>query len=214
MEKQTIRYLIGGIVLIIFHIIGAIGLRSPDFSDYMASLTWFHILVSAACIFLTQKRFPDGQVLRVLIVFVAGYLIEVIGTNTGYPFGAYNYGTNLGVKLFNTPIILGVNWVILSYGASNIVSQLYIRVWIKALFGGILMVIFDFMLEPFAIYFKLWEWQTVDGLPPVQNYIFWFVFGFIFCYLLSYSRKQVINPVAQLGFIIYLFFVGSFIPQL
>ena len=40
-------------------------------------------------------------------------LTEAIGVNTGLLFGTYEYGANLGFKIFGVPLIIGVNWTVL-----------------------------------------------------------------------------------------------------
>ena len=44
-----------------------------------------------------------------LITFVISMFFEIIGVATGLPFGSYSYGSNLGWKVFNVPIAIGMN---------------------------------------------------------------------------------------------------------
>jgi putative membrane protein len=48
------------------------------------------------------------------LIAVAGFFIEAIGVNTGLIFGNYVYKTTLGWKFLETPLIIGVNWILLT----------------------------------------------------------------------------------------------------
>jgi putative membrane protein len=50
-----------------------------------------------------------------------------------------------------------------------------------ALAIALLMVIFDFFMEPAAMRLGYWSWR--DGVVPLQNYLAWFVLGYVFSYI-------------------------------
>ena len=47
------------------------------------------------------------------IIFTCGFVEEAIGTNNGVIFGEYTYTSVSGFGLFNTPPLIGANWLIL-----------------------------------------------------------------------------------------------------
>lgn len=127
------------------------------------------------------------------ITFVATLVIEMIGTATGVIFGSYTYGKVLSLQIFNTPLIIGFNWLILIVCCCEIARALfnYMEVfksqsnWVKYIITSIISVslitFFDFIMEPIAVYFGYWNWGSKDiYLIPLQNYVAWFVIGFIF----------------------------------
>jgi putative membrane protein len=46
--------------------------------------------------------------------------LEVVGVKTGLIFGEYKYGSTLGIKLFEVPLIIGFNWVFVILGSISI----------------------------------------------------------------------------------------------
>jgi putative membrane protein len=139
------------------------------------------------------------------VILIAGFLVEVVGVSTGIIFGGYSYTNVLGFQLFNTPIILGFNWAMLVYMAYVIVDKLKINEWQKVVLSAVILVIYDLVLEPFAIFYGLWKWDAIN--PPVQNYIAWFVISILFMFLVRSSKIKITNPVAIPLFLIqFLFF--------
>jgi bisanhydrobacterioruberin hydratase len=135
-------------------------------------------------------------------VGILGYLIEVAGVNTGLIFGAYQYGRVLGFKLWNTPLSIGVNWVLLVY-TSSICTNYFLKNttphYIKSLIAAALMVALDILIEPVAIATDMWRWN--DIAVPFQNYIGWFISAFLLHLIISHFTLGVKNKVAVTVFI-------------
>ncbi len=111
--------------------------------------------------------------LFLLGTFVWGYGAEVMGVNIGFPFGNYSYGPVLGPKLWNTPLMIGVNWILVTYACgtttNNLIPALH---WaFKGFLTSLLMVGLDALIEPVAISFNFWSWE--GGSPPLSNYLGW-----------------------------------------
>jgi putative membrane protein len=66
------------------------------------------------------------------------------------------------------------------------------------------MVVYDIVLEPFAIKFDMWSWEAVA--PPIQNYLAWFVIAFLLFFLVWRSRLKFTNPMALPMYIIHVAF--------
>jgi putative membrane protein len=81
-----------------------------------------------------------------------------------------------------------------------------------SLLAAILMVLLDYFLEPFAIKYGLWIWNS--GEVPLQNYIAWLVAGFFLQYLfirgVKFSPNKLSLPVylIQLAFFVTLFLIN------
>lgn len=179
---------------------GVIMMKFVDRS-YVFYTPWVIFLIFIILIF---KTFPEKNWKFLFILFLIGFLgffIEVLGVETQIIFGTYYYGDVLGIKLFNVPLILGINWIIVAWGAlslayhvlknlgfefSSITSKLFL-VFISAVFA----VIFDIVLEPVAIDLGFWYWN--EDTVPLQNYIAWFLITFFFNILIIFSAKNEFN---------------------
>lgn len=117
------------------------------------------------------------------VVFVMAIGIEIIGVKTGHIFGVYEYNQLLWPEIGGVPLAIGFSWINLLLSAASISYgikrfELTKKPWIMALLIGMLMVIFDVVLEPAAIRLDYWSWSGGD--VPVQNYLAWFILGFLF----------------------------------
>jgi putative membrane protein len=111
-------------------------------------------------------------------ICIAGITAEWIGVHTGYLFGSYTYGENLGPKLDGIPFLIGVNWALLSFCSGCVSSNLPIPVIARILFGALVLVGLDFFMEGLAPVLDFWTFQ--GGMPGPWNYICWFVLAVLF----------------------------------
>lgn len=107
-----------------------------------------------------------------ILVFALGFVVEFVGVRYGIIFGQYSYGSTLGPKLFNVPIIIGLNWLLVMYCIASLTDSLKIPTIMKIITGSLLAVAVDWLIEPVAMHFDFWTWK--DGVVPVQNYMGWF----------------------------------------
>lgn len=123
--------------------------------------------------------FPPRRAAAVFIwsaVFLLGMAVEIVGVRTGQPFGDYHYGNNLGIKAFGVPLLIGVNWVILTFITSVISHSLLKNRWLRILLAALMMVFLDLFIEPTAPLFDFWHWEA--GAAPLQNFVAWFAVAF------------------------------------
>lgn len=137
-----------------------------------------------------------------VFLFIGGFVVELIGTQTGYLFGNYHYGKTLGYKLFGVPLIIGINWMVQIYIAGNILEQFKLNPVIKGILASLLLVILDFFIEPAAIKFDYWQWQ--NNQIPATNYISWFIISFLFLSLFFKIGYRHYNPVSGVLYIVQL----------
>lgn len=101
--------------------VGLAGMLLPFSREIFITITPLNLIFAA--LFLFYGRWPARRVLLTgLAVFVASFLVEAAGVNTGKIFGYYSYGSALGPKLWNTPVIIGLNWFVLIY-CTNVISR-------------------------------------------------------------------------------------------
>ena len=159
-------------VLLIFHAVGFWGLVFSGNPGYYQNLTPMNLMLTSFLLFLNHRNFDKYFWLFVAVTFTAGFLAEVLGVHTGLLFGNYAYGQALGFKLWEVPLIIGLNWVMLVYS-----SGILVRTWsqnpvICALIATVFMVSLDYFIEPVAMQFDFWSWQ--QNQVPVLNYAGWF----------------------------------------
>ena len=111
-----------------------------------------------------------------VIAFVVGMGVEIIGVRTGQIFGIYDYGANLGPKLMAVPYIIGIYWAVLVVITSFIARSITQSWLLASAFGAGLMVFLDIFIEMMAPRFDFWEFAIHP--VPIQNYVSWFVIAF------------------------------------
>lgn len=188
--------------LVIFHVIGIAGYLF--FGTQMFVLAWLNLLVSFFLLILPYgKAFFFSNWPVFLLTFLLGIIIEIVGVHTGFPFGTYHYGNSLGIKFLSVPIVIGLNWTMLSFAVTSLWMKFPSK-WLATFAGAVTLTLLDLLMEPLAPQFDFWVFS--EGLPPIRNFVSWFIFSFVLCFL---WRRTVINyNRIALFFIIvqYLFF--------
>ncbi len=118
---------------------------------------------------------------------------ELLGTSTGFPFGAYHYLSGLGYKISGlVPFTIPLSWFYLGFSSYLIarvgLNKLNISNWLKDLgaivFGSLLLTSWDFVLDPAMSQTSVpfWQWDQPGEFfgMPYQNFIGWFGTGVVF----------------------------------
>jgi uncharacterized membrane protein/1-acyl-sn-glycerol-3-phosphate acyltransferase len=134
---------------------------------------------------------------KTLIFFAAATTIslsmELIGTSTGFPFGAYSYTAFLGFKIAgHVPYSIPLSWfymgftsLILASIIINRVAQRHHTAWSLVL-GAYFLTVWDLALDPamasqnLPIHFWIWHNTGPYFGMPIQNLVGWSVTGLIF----------------------------------
>jgi len=176
------------VILFILHLVGVVGLSS-DYQDLFLRLTPLNLLLSFGLFIWANNDFSIQFYKVMIILYSLGFLVEVIGVSTGVLFGEYTYGVTLGFKFLETPLMIGVNWILLSL-ASFGVSSFFLKKQLHIiLLSSSLMVLMDVLIEPIAISLDFWTWALVD--IPLQNYLMWFFVSLIMNALISFNRLKI-----------------------
>ncbi len=198
-----------GWLLLIVYTVGVVGFCLPQTARLMQKLVWVNLLFTLVILLTYHKKWSKEFVFTSLLIAFTGFLIEVIGVKTGYIFGYYQYGYSLGFMLWDTPLMMMVNWLITAYITRQIAEMIAKDTFLVSVLAAILMVLLDFFLEPFAINHGLWQWNS--GRVPLHNYVGWFVSGIIIQYLFI---KAIKFPPNKLSLPIYLIQLAFFISLL
>lgn len=180
--------------LVLFYAIGVTAIYVPFTADFFISLTPFALIMSFGLLMIFHEKFDFKTISIFSLIFAAGYLVEVFGVNTGLIFGNYKYGEALGIKLLETPLIMGLNWILMIYLTASVLEKYQIPVWIKILGSSAIMVSYDLVLEQVAPKMNMWSWQ--NNSIPMQNYIAWFGIAVIFHGLLKISKIEIKNKLS------------------
>ena len=118
---------------------------------------------------------------------------ELIGTNTGFPFGHYHYLSGLGYKVAGlVPFTIPLSWFYLGFSAYVIarvsLAALAIPNWFKyplaIAIGALLLTSWDFVLDPAMSQTDLpfWYWEQPGAFfgMPYQNLAGWLGTGILF----------------------------------
>lgn len=189
------RTVICSFIIILFHLVGLYGFLTPELSKLFIDLVPFHLLLMLLLLIFSIKEWSSHILLFAGIIFTAGFLIELIGVNTDAIFGSYTYGKALGIKLWQTPLLIGINWLILVYCTGIFLEQFKIKNrFIFSLLGALILLSLDILIEPVAMRFDYWTWD--GSVIPVQNYLAWFLFSGLMLWIFSSMSFNKQNKAA------------------
>ena len=190
--------------LMIIYIVGAVGFVLPELKAEFLPLSGVILYLSALVMLISSRNKMDFLVFMA-IAFVVGFGAEAIGVNTGYLFGDYSYGTNLGPKLLGVSLVIGINWGVLALGSASLVQRFVNSLGLKIILSSLLMLGVDLLMEPVAIKSGFWSWGGYD--VPLYNYVCWFLVALFLQWVLFKLRKAETNKVYEtLLILIVLFF--------
>lgn len=193
------KYNICSLIIILFHAVGLYGFLNPELQSLFIKLVPFHLLLMFLLMAISGYDGSKNILLFSFVVYSLGFLVEVLGTRSGLLFGSYSYGDTLGVKLWQTPLLIGINWLILIYATGILLNGFISNKYLLALLGAVILVIVDFLIEPVAVMYDYWSWA--GDVIPVRNYVGWFGVSFIlFLFFANMSFKKR-NPSAIILFL-------------
>ena len=190
--------------MFVFYTIGIVGVSITEFRSHVIVLTPLNLLLTAFLLIWGLGVFNSKLLYATGTAFIIGYLLEVIGVASGVLFGEYQYGKTLGWKLFDVPLIIGVNWLILSFSSLGIIGRFISNSFLKVVVASVLMVILDVLIEPVAISLDFWTWTEVD--VPLQNYIMWFFSAILINTVVSVFLREINFRTSLVVFLAQVYF--------
>jgi putative membrane protein len=193
-EKNKIQ--IAVLVIIIFHLVGLIGLCAQSLRPQFLQLVPYHLLLMLVVVVLSHQNADIRLLLFALCLLILGYSAEWLGVNKHLLFGDYQYGQTLGFKLSGIPLIIGVNWFLLIYSAGVLMQRSRVKsLFLRVIAGALLLVLLDLLIEPVAIRFDYWHWT--NGSIPLSNYLCWFfvsAFMLILFERFQFKKQSIVAP--------------------
>lgn len=193
--KRLLTVKVARIIIVLWYLVGIAGFAIHPLRPLFQLLTPFGMFAAAALL----VYFHEPRNLKSWIIFsgivLAGFVVELIGVNTHRLFGNYEYGTALGFKLWNTPPIIGFNWLVLIYCIASLSRNIRDN-WYFPVIGATAMLVFDWIMEPVATATGMWIWA--DGTIPFKNYTDWFLIsGFLFL-IIRILKLELNNRIAAI----------------
>ena len=192
---------------------GVFGILVIDFDLFLSlspiSLIFTFLIVVCSNIEVSYKSFAT-----IIIIFFLSIISEIIGVNYGLLFGSYYYGENLGYSIYGVPLVIGLNWVVLTVSSGNIASYLFENKYLSIFIGSLLMLILDVIMEQVSGNIDFWYFND-DNL--IFNYITWFILGACNQYFyqsLNYTKNLVISVNVYLSFIVFFLILFTYLKFL
>jgi len=180
--------LISVFIIWLFHICGLLGIIYGN-REWFIAFTPINLFVSFALLFINQVELERKNLLAGLAIFLIGMISEILGVQYGLIFGDYIYLNNLGFKILGVPIMIGINWIILTYITGSFSNYIFNANKKAAIvFGAVLMVVLDLLIEPVAPELGFWAFDSI--FAPLQNYIGWFIIGLLVQVIFHYSTDK------------------------
>jgi putative membrane protein len=168
------------------HVVGLIGISFPVSRDFFLSLSPLNLLLSFGLVLSLHRVWTPFFAGLLVFYLLAGYGVEVLGVQTGWPFGQYHYLDALGWQWWGVPVIMGVNWALLLYATVAMAGRLVTPVWQRIALAAAGMVFIDSWIEPISVDLDFWQWSV--GHAPATNFLGWFMVSallqapfFLFC---------------------------------
>ena len=160
----------------LFNMTAIIGI-GMGFQEWFIEKTYVNMLLYTVFLIALFPVYSSRNIFLFTTAFLIGMSSEWICVHTSWLFGSYYYGENLGVKVGGVPLLIGINWAVLSLISADLVRKLNSAKYYKALLASCLMVGLDLLMEYAAPSLDFWYFD--GGIAPIKNYLSWFAVAFI-----------------------------------
>lgn len=159
------------VFLWVLHLAALIGI-AIGYEDFFLPKSPFTIMYLLFFLIFFFKIDSRNKLLLFIAFMSVGIGVEWIGVHTGSLFGDYYYGKNFGPKLDGIPLLIGVNWALLTFTTHVIAKSLFKSPVAIIATGAALMVGFDYFLEQICDFAGFWHFEGGAGW---FNYLCWFL---------------------------------------
>ena len=204
LAAQQRRLRIAQGILLLFHVTGFIGLGFSQDPSFYLQFVPLNLLLTVGLLLAFQPQRNITFVWFCLVTMAVGFFVEVAGIRTGLLFGQYEYGPTLGSKWLGVPLIIGVNWLMLTYTTGILARYLPLPAFGRALVATLLMVGLDVCLEPIAVRYDFWQWRF--DVIPFLNFKGWFIVSLILQVFFNRSDFVKRNDLAPFVYMVQLLF--------
>jgi putative membrane protein len=187
--------LIGVLVISAFYFFGVIGILS-DYREWFVEKTAFNLSLSFIILLLYQNHYKVSLIWAFIFCYIIGFVAEYLGVNFGIIFGEYIYPETLGPQIGGVPLIIGINWFLITFCVASLIFPLKINGLFKIVIATIITVLIDVLIEPVAMALDFWNWD--NKVIPFQNYVGWTVVSFLIFSFYSLVRLPIENKISKI----------------
>jgi putative membrane protein len=147
--------------------------------------------------------------LRLALIGLAGFGVEVLGVHAGLPFGVYTYTAALAPRLFGVPMVLGCAWLVLVAYVTDRMPRVIASAPGRVALGALWLVGIDLLIDPLAAgTLNYWRWAECGRYygVPLSNFAGWFATGAMLVALLPGKGTIADGTVGWTGLSIIVFF--------
>lgn len=160
------------------------------------------ILQSSAVLLVLASAWGSGRAMRMAGAVVGlAWLVEFIGSSTGFPFGTYDYTERLQPQLAGVPLLIPFAWLMMLPCAWAVAAAVVgtRRRWLFAWVTALAFTAWDLFLDPQMTSWGMWEWVHPVGYfgIPWVNFLGWILSSF----LMTLIVRPTEIPVKPLLFI-------------
>lgn len=164
--------------------LGAFGLMAaaqaviPFVGDRVVPTTVVVAAFFATTCALAVVVWPWSRVLAAAgVVVVATFVLELVGSTTGWPFGAYHYTTALQPQAAGVPLVVPLAWLAMAVPAREVAARLVRPGWARVALAAVALTAWDIMLDPQMVDEGYWVWESSGAWRgiPLSNYAGWLV---------------------------------------
>ncbi|MFI5492017.1 carotenoid biosynthesis protein [Actinoplanes sp. NPDC051859] len=122
---------------------------------------------------------------------LGGFAVEAVGVATGFPFGTYDYGGQLGPKVLGVPLIIPLAWTWMAWPAWLAAVRLTRSRPARIALAAVGLAAWDLFLDPQMVAEGYWVWDSptpaLPGVPgvPIGNYLGWLGFALLLMTVLA-----------------------------
>lgn len=142
--------------------------------------------------YLSGWRFVAGAF---FVLFFGGLAIEVLGTRTGFPFGAYAYTGRFQPEILGVPVQVLLGWFILGvlcYSIGNLSFESRLK---RVVAASALMVSWDLLYDPLFTKTGMWTWERGEYFGvPVSNFLGWLIVSILLFVAVSKQSNHSARP--------------------
>ena len=183
----------------------------PSYLSYNAFMIFMGTMVMRLPLIAGLKPLTDRKLLAGIgLLTFYSYLIEFIGVTTGFPYGNFSYGLDLGPMIFGKiPLGLPIFFIPLVLN-SYILALLLFPEKTKKVFYRVplvigLVLLIDLILDPAAVAINFWNYG--GGIyydVPVSNYLGWILSATVAVTVLNFSfnHEKLRTRIDECSFIL------------
>lgn len=149
-----------------------------------------------------------------LVTMGVGLTAEIVGVETGFPFGDYAYDDSLGPLLWGVPVVIPLAWTMMAYPAYVAARHLVPnRRVLRVVVAAWALAAWDLFLDPQMVGEGHWAWAEtgaggafllttpLPGVPgiPLSNYLGWLAVSLVIMALVEAAARLAPPVTGRIG---------------